>query len=59
MPAFGNHGLWASLNLFLLFRGLFLMMLAFGAAGLFVSSLTREERTRDKTATTLTDSQRA
>ena len=27
VPAFGNHGLWASLNLFLLFRGLFLMML--------------------------------
>jgi multidrug resistance protein, MATE family len=27
VPAFGNHGLWASLNLFLLFRGLFLMVL--------------------------------
>lgn len=27
VPAFGNHGLWAALNLFLLFRGLFLMML--------------------------------
>lgn len=27
VPAFGNHGLWAALNLFLLFRGLFLMVL--------------------------------
>jgi MATE family multidrug resistance protein len=27
VPVFGNHGLWASLNLFLLFRGLFLMAL--------------------------------
>ncbi|KQY23966.1 MATE family efflux transporter [Rhizobium sp. Root482] len=27
VPAFGNHGLWASLNLFLLFRGLLLLML--------------------------------
>ncbi len=27
VPAFGNHGLWAGLNLFLLFRGTFLMAL--------------------------------
>jgi putative MATE family efflux protein len=27
VPAFGNHGLWAALNLFLLFRGVFLMVL--------------------------------
>lgn len=27
VPAFGNHGLWAALNLFLLMRGLFLLML--------------------------------
>lgn len=27
VPAFGNHGLWAALNLFLLFRGLFLIAL--------------------------------
>lgn len=27
VPAFGNHGLWAALNLFLLFRGLFLLAL--------------------------------
>ncbi|KQV42001.1 MATE family efflux transporter [Rhizobium sp. Root73] len=27
VPVFGNHGLWAALNLFLLFRGLFLMVL--------------------------------
>lgn len=27
VPAFGNHGLWASLNLFLLFRGFFLVAL--------------------------------
>ncbi|MNV97403.1 DNA-damage-inducible SOS response protein [compost metagenome] len=25
VPAFGNHGLWAGLNLFLLMRGLFLL----------------------------------
>jgi len=27
VPAFGNHGLWAALNLFLLMRGLFLLAL--------------------------------
>ena len=27
VPAFGNHGLWAALNLFLLFRGFFLVVL--------------------------------
>lgn len=27
VPAFGNHGLWAALNLFLLMRGLFLLVL--------------------------------
>jgi Na+-driven multidrug efflux pump len=27
VPVFGNHGLWAALNLFLLLRGLFLVML--------------------------------
>lgn len=27
VPVFGNHGLWAGLNLFLLMRGLFLLML--------------------------------
>ncbi|ACP23980.1 DNA-damage-inducible protein F [Sinorhizobium fredii NGR234] len=27
VPAFGNHGLWAGLNLFLLLRGLFLVLL--------------------------------
>ncbi|MDQ0318887.1 putative MATE family efflux protein [Pararhizobium capsulatum DSM 1112] len=27
VPLFGNHGLWAGLNLFLLFRGLFLLVL--------------------------------
>jgi MATE family multidrug resistance protein len=27
VPLFGNHGLWAGLNLFLLFRGLFLLAL--------------------------------
>jgi len=27
VPLFGNHGLWAGLNLFLLMRGLFLLML--------------------------------
>ncbi|MBP1858215.1 MATE family efflux transporter [Rhizobium herbae] len=27
VPAFGNHGLWGALNLFLLFRGVFLMVL--------------------------------
>jgi multidrug resistance protein, MATE family len=27
VPVFGNHGLWAGLNLFLLMRGLFLLVL--------------------------------
>jgi Na+-driven multidrug efflux pump len=27
VPLFGNHGLWAGLNLFLLMRGLFLLIL--------------------------------
>ncbi|AWI55864.1 hypothetical protein AB395_0000180 [Sinorhizobium fredii CCBAU 45436] len=27
VPTFGNHGLWAGLNLFLLLRGLFLVLL--------------------------------
>lgn len=27
VPAFGNHGLWAGLNLFLLMRGAFLLMM--------------------------------
>ena len=26
VPAFGNHGLWASLNVFLILRGIFLLL---------------------------------